>query len=305
MVLKRIEVGAELAGRVDRVVQKLTGLSRSAIRGLFDQGCVTVNGERCAAIGAGVARGDVVEAHYDAHRRYHERPRPWEDDAFQIIAEDQYLIVVDKAAGVLTVPAHPGETDTVVHAVSRYFAHRGLRERAQLVHRLDRDVSGLLVFGKTRKVAEALQSQFEEHKPEREYWAIVSGVVPAQGTYKSYLASSKSLQQFSTNRSNAGQLAITHFRLERVVHGASWVRVWLETGRRNQIRVHFADAGHPVLGDPRYRPDLSGHPRWRVKRLALHAAVLGFRHPVTGKPLRFESAVPAAMRAFVGEKRRT
>jgi 23S rRNA pseudouridine1911/1915/1917 synthase len=246
-----------------------------------------------------------VELRYDAHRCYHERPRLWEDDAFRIIAEDEYLIVVDKAAGVLTVPAHPGETNTVVHAISRYFAQRGLRKRAQVVHRLDRDVSGLLVFAKSREIAEKLQEQFEERKPEREYAAIVHGVLPAQGTFESYLATTKNFQRYSTRDPRAGELAVTHYQLRRVAHGASWLRVWLETGRRNQIRVHLADAGHPVLGDQRYRPDLSSHPQWRVKRLALHAAVLGFLHPFTGKPLRFEIPLPAAMRAFVGEKSRT
>jgi 23S rRNA pseudouridine1911/1915/1917 synthase len=302
IAVKTIEVDAELAGRADRVVQKLTGLSRSETRGLFDHDCVSVNGERCAAIGADVACGDIVEARYDAHRRYHPRPRAWEDDAFRIVWEDEYLLVVDKSAGVLTVPAHPGDTNTLVHAISRYFEHRGLRNRAQVVHRLDRDVSGLLVFAKTRELADTLQDQFEQRKPEREYVALVHGAMPERGTFESYLATSKSFQRYAAKSRNAGQLAITHFELTRVVHGASFLRIWLETGRRNQIRVHMADAGHPVLGDPRYRPDLSGHPQWRTKRLALHAAVLGFRHPVTGKPLRFEAPLPAAMRKFVGEK---
>ena len=302
MIQKRMEVSADLAGRADRVAQKLTGLSRSEIRGLFDHGCMSVNGQPCDTTGADVKCGDVVEANYDAHRRYHERARSWEDDAFKIVFEDKYLIVVDKASGVLTVPAQPGETNTLVQALSNYFVHRGVRGngRAQLVHRLDRDASGLLVFGKTCEIAEELQSQFEERKPEREYMAIVKGGMPAKGTFESYLASSRSLQQYSTKRPGEGQLAITHFQTEKVLQGISWVRAWLETGRRNQIRVHFAEAGHPVLGDKRYRPDLSQHPRWRVKRLALHATVLGFRHPVTNKPLRFESPMPAAMKAFTG-----
>jgi 23S rRNA pseudouridine1911/1915/1917 synthase len=300
--VKRIEVSSELAGRIDRVVQKLTGFSRSQVRGVFDHGCVTVNAIGCSAIGAEVVCGDQVEVHYDVHQRYRERPRPWEDEAFRIVFEDQYLIVVDKSAGVLTVPAHPGDTNTVAHAVSRYFAQRGRRERAHVVHRLDRDVSGLLVFGKSREIAEALQSQFEDRKPEREYCAIVKGALPAAGTFRSYLATAKGLQQYSTHRREAGKLAITHFRLERIVHGASLARVWLETGRRNQIRVHLADAGHPVLGDSRYGRDSSGHPRWRAKRLALHAAVLGFAHPVTGKALRFEAVLPAAMRTFLVTK---
>jgi 23S rRNA pseudouridine1911/1915/1917 synthase len=312
IVTKRIEVGADLAGRADRVVQKLTGLSRSELRGLFDHDCVSINGELCTAIGAPVKAGDVLEARYDIHTRYHPRERAWEDDAFKIIFEDKHLIVVDKSAGVLTVPAHPSDSNTLVGAISRYLAHRGQVPRrqsgqsrqakqrggAQLVHRLDRGASGLLVFGKDRDTAKLLQSQFEERKPEREYLAIVSGEIPKRGTFESYLATSPSLQQYSTKDKTDAQLAITHFELIRIIHGASLVRVWLETGRRNQIRVHFAESGHPVLGDPRYRPDLSSHPHWRAKRLALHAAKLGFRHPVTGKPLRFESPAPKAMNAF-------
>ncbi|HYG78302.1 MAG TPA: RluA family pseudouridine synthase [Planctomycetota bacterium] len=303
IVHKRFDVTPELAGRVDRVVQALTGLSRSEIRGLFDHGCITINSAPCSAIGEPVRAGDVVEAVYDIHRRYHERRREWEDEAFRIAFEDKHLIVVDKSAGFLTVPAQPGDTSSLLHAVSRYMAHRGLRERAQPVHRLDRDVSGLLVFGKSRLVAEKLQAQFESRKPEREYAAIVKGAVPASGTFESYLATSKSLQRYSTEEPGEGQLAITHYKRVKVVHGASYVRVWLETGRRNQIRVHFAEAGHPVLGDPRYRPELSSHPQWRARRLALHAAVLGFEHPVSGKALRFESELPAPMRGFIGEKR--
>ncbi len=294
-----MEVSAELAGRIDRVVIKLTGLSRSQVRGLFSHSCIFVNGEQCTDAGFVVESGDVVEARYDPHQRYHERPRVWEDEAFTIAFEDQHLIVVDKAAGVLTVPAHAGDKNTLLHALARYFEHRGLRERPQLVHRLDRDVSGLLVFVKTRAIAEELQRQFEDRKPEREYAAIVKGRVEPRGTFESRLATSKSLQRHSTD-SAEGEIAITHYELKRIARGCSWVRVWLETGRRNQIRVHFAEAGHPVLCDSRYRDDISSHPQWKVKRLALHAAVLGFRHPVTGKALRFESALPGAMRKFVG-----
>jgi 23S rRNA pseudouridine1911/1915/1917 synthase len=299
MITKNIVVPAELAGRADRVVQRLTALSRSQIRGLFEHRCVSINAEPAADDDL-VKCGDLVEARYDDQRRYREKARVWEDEAFRIVFEDKHLIVVDKAAGILTVPARPGDTDSLVHAISRYFEHRGVRERAQLVHRLDRGASGLLVFGKSREIAAKLQSQFEARKPEREYMALVKGAVAEQGTFESYLATSKSLQQYSTTRPEEGQLAITHFLLEKVVRGSSWVRVWLETGRRNQIRVHFAEAGHPVLGDPRYRPELSSHSQWRAKRLALHAAVLGFKHPVTGAALRFESPMPAPMRTFVG-----
>jgi len=304
MIVKKIEVSEELAGRVDRVVQKLTELSRSQVKGLFDHDCIFLNGRLCTDLSVIVKAKDHLQARYDMHRRYHERVRPWKDDDFKIIFEDKHLIVVDKSPNVLTVPANPGETNTLVFAISQYFEHKGLNERAQLVHRLDRGASGLLVFGKSREIAAQLQGQFEDRKPEREYMALVQGVVPDEGTFKSYIATTKSLQQYSTDRHEDGQLAITHFRLEKVIKGVSWVRVWLETGRRNQIRVHFAEAGHPILGDPRYRPEEAKHPHWRVKRLALHAAVLGFRHPVTDHALRFESPIPSSMQTFVGGKAR-
>lgn len=298
---KSLKILPALSGRLERAVKSLTSLSNSQVNGLIDHGCITVNGA-AAQRGHMLEPGDVLEARFDTHRRYNPRPQPWCDDAFEIIFEDEHLIVVNKSAGVLTVPT-PGASapNTLIHALARYLQLRSHRARAHVVHRLDRDVSGLLVFGKTHAAAEALQSQFEDRKPEREYAAIVHGIVPARGTFQSHLATGKSLQRHSTERPDEGELAITHFELIKTVRGASWVKVHLETGRRNQIRVHFAEAGHPVLGDERYRPDLAHHPRWRPKRLALHAVSLSFTHPVTGKPLRLQSALPAAMRAFLGQ----
>lgn len=304
LVEKKAVVAFEQRGRVDRVVQKLTELSKSQIKGLFSQGCVSLNNNPCSDGGEIASPGDIVRVRFDVHRRYHEGPRAWEDDAFSILFEDTHLIVVNKTAGVLTVPANPGDKNALVHAITKYLAHRGSRDRAQVVHRLDRDVSGVLVFGKTREIAEKIQSQFEARKPEREYGAIVQGVVNDAGTFESYLTTSKSLQQYSTQDPEGAQLAITHYKLERTINGASYVRVRLETGRRNQIRVHFADAGHPILGDDRYRPDLSSHPGWRAKRLALHAATLGFVHPVSGKALKFHAPLPAPMQQFIAGKKK-
>ena len=120
------------------------------------------------------------------------------------------------------------------------------------------------------------------------------------GTFESRLATTKSLQRYSVAETDeGGEPAVTHFRLEQRLRGATFVRAWLETGQRNQIRVHFAEAGHPVLGDPRYRPETARHPRWTSKRLALHAAALGFCHPVSGEALRFESPLPAEFEKFL------
>lgn len=305
IVETRCAVTAERAGRVDRVVQELTGRSRADVRGLFDHGGVRLNGGPCPQPGILVRAGDVVLVRHDPHVRYHQRPRVRENAAFRLVHEDEFLIVVDKAATVLTVPTDRGESNTLVDALSEYLGHRRRGARAAVVHRLDRGTSGLLVFGKSPQIARALQEQFRMRKAEREYAALVAGTLAAsQGTFASRLATSRSLQRYSVGRDeDEGEPAVTHYRVERRLRGATFVRVRLETGRRNQIRVHFAEAGHPVLGDPRYRPDRARHPAWTARRLALHAAVLGFLHPHTAQPLRFESPLPPEFDRFVARPR--
>ena len=295
-------VGDEQAGRVDRVVRSLCGLSHRKLRGLIDHGCVTVNGEPCDDGAQRVAPGDRVAVAYDPQQGYPEKKRAWADPAFSIVFEDEHMIVVNKAANVLTVATERGgETNTLVDRVSHYLKHTSRRREALVVHRLDRGVSGLLVFAKTRVMLARLQEQFKARKPERRYVAIVAGKLQrATGTFKSKLAMRKNLEQFSTRDEKQGQLAITHYRVLKLLADTTVVEVRLETGRRNQIRVHFAEAGHPVLGDPRYRPIEARHERWQAKRIALHAQSLGFEHPATGKPMVFESKLPDEMQRFIG-----
>lgn len=291
--IKHTRVAPEQKGRIDRVVQTLTELSRADVRGIFDHQCVKLNGKWCSDAGTMVKAGDKVEVIYDKHTRYHERPAP-RTRGFKIVFEDDYLLVVDKAAGILSVPTDKREDDTLVHELAHY-VNKGpkIRKRVSIVHRLDRDTSGLLVFGKSEEVAIQLKNQFAARKPEREYIAIVSGKLEkTEGTITSHLATSRDLDQYSTEDTETGKLAITHYKVERQLKDAAVLRVTLETGRRNQIRVHFAEAGHPVLGDSRYRTDLAQHPLWTQKRLALHATVLGFRHPVSQEPMKFVSKPP-------------
>jgi 23S rRNA pseudouridine1911/1915/1917 synthase len=287
---------------VGRVVVALTGLSNKKIRGLFDHGCVKLNGAPCPQPGQGVQPGDQVEVCYDPQQGYPEKKRAWDDPTFSIVFEDQQLIVVNKAANVLTVETdRGGERNTLVSRVSHYLKHTSRRREALVVHRLDRGVSGLLVFAKSQRVLEKLQEQFKQRKPERLYIAIVAGILERQsGTYRSHLATGKALNQYSTRDESRGELAITHYRLQKQLADTAVVEVRLETGRRNQIRVHFADHGHPLLGDPRYGRSKSHHELWSDHRIALHAQSLGFEHPATGKPLRFESELPKSMQKFIG-----
>jgi 23S rRNA pseudouridine1911/1915/1917 synthase len=299
-------------GRVDRVVQQLTGLSRAAVRGLFDHQCVHVNGSICADSSALAQSGDIVEIQYEPHRRYKEKPRAWHDPAFEILFEDEHMLVVNKSAHVLTVPTTGRQTNTLVHALRRYLesspankASRGKKStpaRLCIVHRLDRGVSGVLVFGKSERIAARLKDQFAAHKPRRTYIAVARGELQARsGTVRSYLATDANLNRYSTPRMEEGELAITHYKSLATVAGATVIEVHLETGRRNQIRVHFAEAGHPILGDPRYPRDSPGsarHPRWKARRLALHALRLELSHPITGMTMCFESPLPEEFSPF-------
>ena len=291
--------------RADLVVAGLTGASRAVVRGMFDHGCVSVDGMPCGEAGTPLAAGARVDVSFDPGCRYKETPRAFANHAFRAAFEDRYLIVVEKSAGILTVPTVRREVDTLVHQVARHWS-RGQRtpQRAFIVHRLDADTSGLLVFARTEAIAQALKAQFADHKPEREYAAIVAGNVSEdRGTFRSYLATDEDLDQYSTDvppgTPGAGKLAVTHFEVVLRLRGATFLRVHLETGRRNQIRVHFAEAGHPVLGDLRYEPRLATHPLWHHPRLALHARTLGFRHPVTGAPVRVTTDLPPAFLTFL------
>lgn len=307
MALKTLSttVTEEQVGRVDLIVRNLSEASRSQVRGMFEHGCVSINGLRCEQLATAVSAGDVVSLCYDPHQRYREKKKQWSDRTFQVVFEDDHLIVVDKAAGTLTVPTDNNEANTLVERVSVYLSHSRRNRLACLVHRLDRDVSGLLVFGKHQPVADRLIEQFKQRKPSRVYAAIVAGVVKAdEGTFDAHLATGKNLDRYVAAPSAKTEAAITHYRVLQRSTDTTLVEATLETGKRNQIRVHFANAGHPVLGDPRYRTEQAQHPRWIRKRIALHARSLGFIHPATGEPVQFESPLPTAMEKFLAGSRK-
>lgn len=293
-------VGPDQSVRIDRIVQQLTGRSRSDVKGLFHQHGVTRNDATCFNPGEIVATGDVVCVRHDPHRRYHAPPPERKHPEFQLIHEDDDILVVDKAASVLSVPTGRGEANTLLDLLSQRVKRQRRRGKATAVHRLDRGTSGLLVFAKHPRAAEGLEQQFRQHSVVREYVAIVAGRLNrTAGTFKSKLRTAKGLRRYSADDGVPGEDAVTHYCVEQPLDRATLVRVTLETGRRNQIRVHFAEEGHPVLGDDKYRPAAARHRLWKAKRLALHAAVLGFRHPLSERELRFESSLPKEFEQFM------
>lgn len=218
---------------------------------------------------------------------------------FEVVHDDESIIVVNKPAGLLTVPTPKRERNTLQSQVRKWLERQQPGKQAICVHRLDRGVSGLLVFAKSYEAADRIRDQFAARKPQRKYAAIVRGqVAEASGTFRNYLATDESLTRYSSDDPEAGELAITHYRVRETWADSTLVEVRLETGRRNQIRVHFAESGHPILGDPRYRPELAEHAHWPFKRIALHAETLGLTHPDTGEALQFTAPWPQEFRDF-------
>ncbi len=293
-----------VGARIDRCVQQLAGGSRSHVTGLFDHDCVRLNGNTEINPGKTLAVGDQVFVRFEQNRKYSPKRRPelQKHRGFSIVHEDNDLIVVDKSAELLTVPTDGREPSTLIYRVSEHVRRTSRARGVILVHRLDLGVSGLLVFAKRPESARNLQEQFAEHKPDRVYLALVSGIVQkAQGTFRSYLTTGKNLTRYSTGDPEDGELAVTHYKVLDQTKSSdpdvqiSLVEVRLETGRRNQIRVHFAEAGHSVIGDARYRPDQWKNIPWPHKRLALHAATLAFLHPANGQLMSFHSPMPMEM----------
>lgn len=291
--------------RLDLAVKQLSGFSREQVRGLLDHQCVKLNGAVTDEPGQPLSVDDRIEIAFDPHHRYHPKKKIRGGLGFGIVYEDRHLIVVEKPAALLTVPTPKNDRGTLLERVANYVKIVSRGKGAFQVHRLDRGVSGLLIFGKTTELAQMLRDQFAMHKPEREYVAIVRGKLDKpEGMIESFLATDRDLNRYSTDDESIGQHAVTHYRVIEELAGASVVQVWLETGRRNQIRVHFAEAGHPLIGDQRYRADEAADSRWTHARIALHARLLGLSHPMTGEPLRFESPLPHEMKNFIRAAKR-
>ncbi len=283
------------------VLQSTLKLPRNQCQQIIQDGGVVVNGKSRTKAHHVLDGGDRVDVQWlpQPVQLKSQGKRSAELETFAVVYDDDDLLVVHKPANLLTVPTPHRESRTLQSLVTTHLKKSGSGEQAYCVHRLDRGVSGLLVFAKSIAMAEKIRDQFAARKPERLYVAIVAGRWAKDGgTIRSYLATDDDLNRYSTNRSEDGELAITHFAVREQWSDASLVEVRLETGRRNQIRVHLAEAEHPVLGDPRYRPQLATHWAWPYRRIALHAESLGFEHPRSEEPLSFRSSWPKEFRDF-------
>lgn len=205
----------------------------------------------------------------------------------KIVYEDQYIVVVDKAVGILSMAA--GHSSLNVKAVlDNYFHKSRQRCQAHVVHRLDRDTSGLMIYAKDMQTEQALERQWHEAVYDRRYVALLSGrMEQKEGTIANWLKDNSAYITYSSPTDNGGKYAVTHFYTLETQGNYSLVQFSLETGRKNQIRVHAADMGHPVCGDVKY-----GNGDNPIGRLCLHAYVLCFYHPVTHEKMEFSTPIP-------------
>ena len=212
----------------------------------------------------------------------------------KVVFEDESVIVADKPEGLLTIATASERSKTAYAMLRQYLNSKKPPEQLFIVHRLDREASGLLVFAKSLEAKERLQDQFKDHSAGRRYVAVVEGSVKADDfTIRSYLAENAAYRVYSTRNSRVGKLAVTHVHTLKRSPKHTLVEVRLETGRKHQIRVHLAESGHPIVGDKNY-----GSPAKPIRRLALHGTGLEFRHPVTGKLMRFDSPPPKSFDVF-------
>jgi 23S rRNA pseudouridine1911/1915/1917 synthase len=298
-----IEVRAEEQGRtLQALLHDRGGFSHAEARGLIDAGAV--RGPAAIAPGQYARRvrpGERYIIRHEEGRRYRPRAAARPGRGYRIVHQDRHLLVIDKEPDLLSVPTSLRREESLVERLLEAERRRGVRRPAlYAVHRLDRDTSGLILYARTRQALEGLKQQFAAREVERCYVAVAAGVIRAtRGRFTSRLIEDrKTLKMHSVSGGDAGKEAITDFEVTERLPAATVLSVRLATGRKNQIRVHLAEAGYPLVGDRRY-----GRRSPLIGRTALHARSLAFIHPVSGRPERFESPLPGDLKRLIRQLR--
>jgi 23S rRNA pseudouridine1911/1915/1917 synthase len=292
--------------RLDKALADASGLSRERVKSLLERGRVTIGGEQARSASMKAAEGTVWTIAVPEAVPAEAQPQ---DIPLDVVFEDSHLIVVDKPAGLVVHPAAGNLDGTLVNALLHHCQGQlsgiGGVARPGIVHRIDKDTSGLLVVAKSDAAHEGLARQFADHSITRAYVAVTAGVpVPSAGTVRGNIArSSADRKKMALVEEGRGKHAVTHFKVLLPLTQAAAVECRLETGRTHQVRVHLASIGHALLGDPVYgrtpsrlRPLLQ---ELGFRRQALHAAELGFTHPVTGETVHFSSPIPQDMAELI------
>ncbi len=271
------------------LLSKMGGMSRTSVKSLLSHRQVSVNDKITTHFNYQLKPNDVVII--NTTRGNLELNHP----LLKVVYEDKDFVVVEKKEGLLTVTAGSGRDITAFSILKNYVKKSSPANKIYTVHRLDKDTSGLLVFSKNRDFQHILRNNWHKIVTKRTYVAVVEGKVTTESdTIVSWLTEDKiKLKAISSKQDNGGKKAITHYKLLKAAEDFSLLELELETGRKNQIRVHMEDIGHPIVGDRKYGSTTG------IGRVALHAHVLEFHHPTSGKLMRFESKIPKEFQKLV------
>ena len=263
------------------MLKQMSGVSKNRVKDLLTGHAVTVDRKLVTQYNYMLKVGEMVRI------SRHKRSTELISKHIKIVYEDKDIIVLEKQPGILSMASSPNQF-CVKSILDEYFHKRHFKCTAHVVHRLDRETSGLMIYAKSIEMEQILENDWHEIVYDRRYVAVLCGSMEQEGgTVHSWLKDNKAFITYSSPTDNGGKEAITHYHLLEKNKDYSLVEMRLETGRKNQIRVHMADIGHPVVGDGKY-----GGQEDTGSRMCLHAFRLAFHHPVTGEPLYFETPIP-------------
>ncbi len=266
------------------LIEKLPHKNRNNIKTLLKKKQVLVDGLAISQFNHVLRPGQKVELSKSR------APEGLKMKGVAVVHEDNDLIIVNKNAGILTMATAKEKRNTVYSMLSDYVKVQNKDNKIFIVHRLDRETSGLMMFAKNEKMQKLLQESWKKTISERAYLAVIDGKLEQpEGTVKSYLFESSVFIVYSSQNPEKGQLAITHYSTLKSNDRYSLLKMNLDTGRKNQIRVHLKDLNHPIVGDKKY-----GSTSNPIGRLGLHAWVLAFTHPLTNKKMKFETSIPGS-----------
>lgn len=264
------------------LLEKLPNKSRQTIKNMLRDKQIVVDGSPISQFNHPLTIGNMVKVELT------KPPEKISMHGLKIIFEDEHLIVIDKKEGMLSIATDKVRDNTAYSILSAHVKSYDARNKIFVIHRLDRETSGIMMFAKSENVQKLVQESWGPTTKKRTYVAVVQGVVePSAGTYSSYLVESKALIVHSTQNRNFGVFAETHYETIKTNKYFTLLKLNLETGRKNQIRVHMQDIGHSIVGDEKY-----GATKNPIGRLGLHALSLAFEHPITKELHKFESPIP-------------
>lgn len=286
-------------GLLDFLLENIKGQSRNNIKKLLSNKCIMVDGACVSQFDFLLAKGDVVSISSVPMRKGTKKalklPRGVNLD---IIYEDDEIIAINKPSGLLSVATDKEKDKTAYRMLMDYVRINNPRNRVFIVHRIDKDTSGILIVTKNEKLKQLLQDSWNDLVTKRGYIAVCDGVFKEkEGTIKSYLKETSTNVMYSSDNPHNGQLAITHYKVMKENKKYSMVDVNIDSGRKNQIRVHMGDLGHNIIGDTKY-----GNPTNPLKRLGLHAYALEFKHPITKNMIKLKTPIPKEFISLINRK---